>query len=101
MSFSLDDMPMRRRQGVSKGGLIEIQGPGEGPEDVRYIPTFTCCHCGNIKTVPANAAEMGFCQSCHARECVKCARKGRCTPFEKKIAEYEQRMRLRAAIAAG
>lgn len=95
--------PMQRSltQGVSKGGLIEIRGPDEnGNDTVQYIKTFTCCHCGNIHHIAEDAAEMGFCQRCHARECIGCALKlkGQCLPFLRKIEAYESRMRLRAAI---
>lgn len=83
--------------GVSKGGLIEIQGPNGAH---KTIPTYTCCHCNGVFRVPENAAEMGFCQRCHHRECLECARKlqGRCAPFEKKLEEYEQRQKLLAAV---
>ncbi len=81
--------PPSRRQGVSRGGLIEIQGP----DGSRQIPTFTCCHCNGVFVVPAGATEMGFCGRCHARECVRCAKRlnGRCLPFEKTLRRYEQR----------
>ncbi len=78
-----------RRQGMSRGGLIEITGP----DGTRQIPTYTCCHCNTVHVVPENAAEMGFCARCHARECLRCARRlnGRCLPFEKTLRRYEQR----------
>lgn len=87
-----------RRQGMSRGGLIEIADPG----GTRQIPTYTCCHCNGVFTVPADTAEMGFCARCHARECLRCAKRlnGRCLPFETTLRRYEQRQAfLRAAGA--
>lgn len=83
-------MEMRRRQGLSKGGLIEIRSP-DG--DVKHIPTYTCCHCNGIFLVQENPVEMGFCARCHARECLRCGHElnGRCVPFEKTLLKMEQR----------
>lgn len=90
---------MQRTQGLSKGGLIEIRSPGG---DVRYIPTYTCCHCNSIFVVPEDATEMGFCQRCHARECLGCGHRlnGRCLPFERQIERQERRARLLVAVGA-
>lgn len=91
--------PPTRRQGMSRGGLIEITSP-EGK--VEHIPTYTCCHCNVIFGVPADAAEMGFCNRCHARECLRCGRRlnGRCLPFEKTLLRYERRAALLRSIDA-
>jgi len=76
-------------------GFIEIVGP----EGRREIETFTCCHCGNLFDVPPpTATEVGFCSRCVARECLGCARKNKCVPFEKKLEAMEARARLRASI---
>lgn len=88
-------------QRVSQGGLIEIRGPDiDGNDTVKHIRTFTCCHCGNIHHIAEDAAEMGFCGRCHARECIGCAKRlnGMCEPFLKQIEAQEQRARLLAAI---
>lgn len=81
-------------------GHVEVTGPsGTTVKD-----TFTCCHCNGIAPVPPpNATEMGYCSRCHARECIRCAKRlgGRCIPFEKKLRRYEQRQKLLAAAAAG
>lgn len=78
-------------------GVIEVSGPDGS---VRAA-TFTCCHCNGIHLEPApGAPEVGFCTRCFARECVPCAKRlnGRCTPFEKRLAAYEQRQRLLIAV---
>lgn len=90
--------PMERsRQGLSKGGLIEISGPDANGNDSRqYIKTFTCCHCSQIVTIDDNDPQMGFCAKCFARECLTCATKlkGICAPFMRKIEEMEQRAKF-------
>jgi hypothetical protein len=94
----MDDFrPAARKQGVSKGGLIEIQGPNG---EHQSIPTYTCCHCNRIFRVPENPTDVGFCQKCHHRECIECGTRlnGRCVPFEQKIEAYEQRQKLLAAV---
>lgn len=79
------------RQGISKGGLSTFTGPDGTVE----IKTFTCCHCNRIFDVPPkDSPETGFCSQCHARECLRCARKNKCVPFEKKLERYEARQRL-------
>lgn len=77
-------------------GHVEVMGPNGST--VRE--TFTCCHCNGIKAVPAPGEPMGYCQRCHARECVPCATRleGRCTPFEKRLEAYERRQRMLVAI---
>lgn len=91
-------MEMRRRQGLSKGGLIEISSPGG---NVQHIQTFTCCHCNGIFLVPENPVEMGFCSKCHSRECLRCGHRlnGRCLPFEMTLLRYERRQRFLQSIA--
>lgn len=89
--------PAFRKQGVSKGGLIEIQGPN-GQHETHQ--TYTCCHCNKVFRVPENPAEMGFCTKCHHRECIGCAKKlnGRCAPFESQLKKWEDRDRLLRSI---
>jgi len=62
------------------------------------VPAFTCAHCNTIHEVPDENAERGFCIQCFHSLCIPCGRLNRCTPFEKKIEQYEQRMRLRAQL---
>lgn len=67
----------------------------------RTYETFTCCHCNRaFKTPPPGAAEMGFCFRCDKRECVSCAKMlgGRCTPFERRLEQHEQRQRMLVSI---
>lgn len=79
-------------------GFIEITGP----EGRREIETFTCCHCNGVADVPPpTATEVGFCSLCQARECLPCARKNKCVPFEKKLEAMEARGRLRASMGIG
>jgi hypothetical protein len=95
---------LKRTQGVSKGGLIEISN-SDGT--TTRIPTFTCCHCGNVFQVPAKEADMGFCLKCFRRECIGCGTKlnGRCLPWERQIEriekQAEQSARLRESIGGG
>lgn len=79
-------------------GFIEITGP----EGRQVIETFTCCHCNGVFDVPPpDAPEVGFCRLCFARECLDCARKDKCIPFEKKLEAMEARGRLLASIGDG
>jgi len=83
------------RQRTRAQGFIE----SFGPEGRREIETFTCCHCNSICNVPPpTATEVGFCARCSARECLPCARKNRCVPFEKKLEAMEARGRLLKAM---
>jgi len=79
-------------------GLITVTD-GDGRKTERE--TFTCCHCNRPSlTPPPGAPEVGFCPRCFARECIACAKKlnGRCTPFERRLEQYEARQRLFAAL---
>jgi hypothetical protein len=78
-------------------GHVAVTGPGGTVEH----ETFTCAHCQKIVTVKPRATpgELGGrCHNCDAMVCPGCARVGRCTPFEKRIEEYEARMRLRKQV---
>jgi hypothetical protein len=73
-----------------------------GPDGRREWETFTCCHCSAIVDVPPpTAPEVGFCRLCFSRECLDCARKDKCIPFERKLEAMEARGRLLAAISGG
>lgn len=62
------------------------------------VPCFTCAHCQRIVEVPKPEEEIGFCHGCFHPLCVKCGKLNRCTPFEKQIETYENKMRARAAL---
>jgi len=79
-------------------GYVTVTGP-DGRSVTRE--TFTCCHCNRWDYTPAkDAAEVGFCHRCFARECVVCAKKleGRCTAFEGRIEAYERRQRMLVSV---
>lgn len=68
-----------------------------GPTDTVEFETFTCAHCSRIIKIPHRAAPDevgGRCGNCDAMVCPGCVRIGRCTPFEKKLEEYEARQRF-------
>lgn len=73
----------------------------EGPDGTIEHETFTCCHCNRLQVVPHRARPEdagGFCMRCMQMTCFGCARSGHCTPFEEKIARYEQKQRMLAQI---
>lgn len=60
-------------------------------------PTMTCAHCNRVTIIEVKARPDdcgGFCMCCMKPICKDCAGKP-CTPFEKRLEEYEARMRLR------
>jgi hypothetical protein len=83
------------RQGIQgrARGHVSITGPNGTVEH----ETFTCAHCQHVVVVKSRATpdELGGrCGHCDAMVCPACARVGRCVPFERRIEQYEQRMRL-------
>lgn len=76
-------------------GMILISMPGQAQVE---IETHTCPHCnGFFKTKGPGvdpAKTSGWCGNCFAPICLACAVNGRCTPFEKRLAEVEARGRL-------
>jgi len=62
------------------------------------VPCFTCAHCSTIVEVPDETEERGFCVQCFYSVCIPCGALNRCTPFEKKIEAYENKMRFRASL---
>ena len=87
---------MRKPQGYAI--LIDPDAPCAEEWD-----TFTCCHCNCIVNVkprcdPTEAG--GFCRLCYSLVCPRCAG-GACTPFEKKLDEYEKRMAGRQSFLKG
>lgn len=60
------------------------------------MDTLTCAHCQTIVFLhkpdgTRTEDQGGFCVKCFKGVCGPCADLGRCTPFEKKIEEYERR----------
>lgn len=61
---------------------------------LKEVETFQCGHCQRIKHVPAKCSPYdlgGHCRICDTLICPDCVRDGRCTPFEKKLDEWERR----------
>lgn len=80
---------MSRRE----GGAIEWTYPA-GRTFTR--PTLTCAHCNRITIIEQGTRADdcgGFCMCCMKPTCTQCAGKP-CTPFERKLEEYEARGRL-------
>lgn len=74
-------------------GHVSITGPNGTVEH----ETFTCAHCQQVVIIKPRALPEeigGRCGHCDAMVCASCARVGRCVPFERRIEQYEQRMRL-------
>lgn len=70
------------------------------PEKLQEFDTLTCAHCQFVMHIQkrAEADQLGgFCRMCMKHICGRCANKG-CTPFEKKLDEYERKSRLHQAI---
>lgn len=64
--------------------------------DKTRTKAFTCAHCSRIHAVPRSTDDFGFCRKCYRHVCLSCGGTERCTPFEKKIEEYEKRFNQRA-----
>jgi len=81
---------MRRPQGYAS-----VVDPGAQGQ-VKECDTFTCAHCQRVVFVPPRTAPSdlgGWCSCCAAPICPRCAG-GTCTPFMKKLDEYERRNRF-------
>ena len=87
---------------VRKAGYATLTGPGFKHE----ADTYTCGHCNAVKafrsTDPAASVDAGgHCRMCGQDVCGSCvdyAQLNGCTPFKKKIEEYEARMRFRDQV---
>lgn len=80
---------MRRGTGV---GVVTDPALGRAQE----MDTFTCAHCQTIvflheRDGSRKADQGGFCVPCFKPVCGPCADNGRCTPFERKLEQYERR----------
>lgn len=83
---------MSERLRRAKGFVLE-----DGPSGRVESETFTCCHCNRPVEVPHKAPPDecgGICYQCYAMVCPACVKKGVCTPFMKKLDEYEKRKAL-------
>lgn len=56
---------------------------------VREWDTITCHHC-NVPVFLKGRDPGGFCRCCMRAVCGACADKGTCTPFEKKLEQFEK-----------
>lgn len=83
-------------------GAILISMPGQAQVE---IETHTCVHCGSFfetRGPGIDAAKTsGWCAQCFAPICLRCAKGGRCTPFEKKLEAHEARGRFLESIGLG
>jgi hypothetical protein len=78
-----------------RAGYATLVGPGYQYE----ADTVTCCHCNSAWYVrssnPAIKADPGgWCRMCMKAICPKCADKGGCKPFLRKLEEYEAKQRM-------
>lgn len=72
----------------------------------KEIDTFTCAHCNAVVVCRSSSKDIpvdlgGFCRLCYEHVCGKCADRGRCDPFEKKLERAEQQGRFRRALEGG
>lgn len=86
------------------GGYLIITDPdphkGRGEVAVQEFDTFTCAHCQSVQRVKPMAKTFespGRCFQCDKLICQKCLNFG-CTPFERKLEEYEARERFRSQL---
>lgn len=76
-------------------GYLTIVEPGKQTIE---CDTFTCQHCNALKRVRVGQVNQApFCLKCMSRICQRChdvaAQTGECTPFEKKLDEFERGIR--------
>lgn len=81
--------------GLRAQGYLTIVEPDKATIE---IDTFTCSHCNSLKKVPLGLVNQApFCTKCMSRICKRCyavaVQTGECTPFEKKLEEYERGIR--------
>jgi hypothetical protein len=69
-----------------------------GPYGDTITETFTCCHCNSIHEMQRGGT-VAMCHSCWKRVCARCHAVGTCRPFERKLDEFERR--IRAAESRG
>jgi hypothetical protein len=68
------------------------------PTGLKEFDTCTCKHCGRvwaIKSTEKGQGDLGgWCRTCQGAICPTCVGKD-CTPFMKRIKEYEVKMKFR------
>jgi hypothetical protein len=64
---------------------------------VGEVDTLTCVHCNGIHRV-TREDPGGFCRQCMKPICSRCAARGTCSPFERRITVLEDRERFRRAL---
>jgi hypothetical protein len=87
--------------------LIKVALPGsvrargfsveDGPDGRLENETFTCAHCNTVVDIPHRCPPDqlgGRCFQCDAMICSACVAVGACTPFERKLEQYEARDRF-------
>lgn len=87
---------MTERLRRTRGFLVDDTSGGRVESE-----TFTCNHCNHLVEIPHKAPPDeagGICYQCYALICPACARKRECTPFMKKLEEYERRSRFRREL---
>lgn len=90
---------MRTRR-YPRAGYATIVAPDR---PVVEFDTQTCAHCNHVYVVrssdPTQVVDIGGgCRVCQHAICGQCADRGGCTPFERKLDEYEARQRLFRAL---
>jgi hypothetical protein len=76
-------------------GILTVDGKVTREDD-----GYTCAHCnGMVMVKPKQRPEDigGWCRLCAKAICPRCAGKGRCDPFERKLDALEGSRRARAS----
>lgn len=81
-----------------------------GPNGTVEFTTYTCGHCGNVKAMGGNSLNPvfqpdlgGHCRVCDHQVCTICCDRigiDGCIPFQKKIEEYERKVRFHQEVEA-
>lgn len=71
----------------AKGYMVMVDP--DAPKPTQEWDTLTCYHCQKIVKLTKDDLG-GFCRMCMKDVCGPCADHGACTPFEKKLEEYER-----------
>jgi hypothetical protein len=72
-------------------GFFEVVGP----TGTRRGETFTCAHCNTVHEI-VHGAPVAMCHREWKPVCAACHQKGTCTPFEKRLDQFERKLRERA-----
>jgi hypothetical protein len=74
----------------SRGYAVTVDPDGKTIEE----DTITCGHCNVVVFLKPREGPPGGCGMCRALLCEKCTNEGGCTPFEKRLEQWEARDRL-------